>query len=303
MSTTGIVLIAALVAVVFFVLWVQYGLTSGLLRREKKRAGEMLVRLSSLILSSEFEEADSGLVQGRTKDSLSDLERSVLAAREKAEALQLKLEGSRAKFLSLFGKYSEAKKLQYEGNEIANQLDRFKRQMLMMEKAADEARRLLEQARRDSEEVAKTVEEISRRTRYPLDDFRNKLERIDGEIRKAGEANLFDAVQAKEQAQETQTLIADLQVKTTDFEKNVGLLDDIKRRIDREAALLKARIEKDDSLNANRGLLANLKQVELMIADLEAMMSRGETVNLRAAAVDIDRLLKDTTYTIEGVRY
>jgi hypothetical protein len=303
MSTTVLFLILALVAFVLLLLSLQYGLSRSVLRRESERNKEALTRLSSLILSTEFKEADSGFVQGRTKEALSDLERAVLSAREKSEALQRKLDGSRVRFLSFVTPYYQAKRLQYEGNEIAGQLDRFKRQMLAMEKASDEARRLLDQAKKDSEAVAKAVEEIAKRTSYPLDDFRKGLQRIDSSIQKASEAGAFDSVRAKEQVRETQTLIADMQVRTTDFRKNVELLDDMKHRIDREAALLRARIEKDVILSENRGLLANLKQVELMIADLEEMMSRGETVNLRAAAVDIDRLLKDTTYIIEGVRY
>ncbi|RUS45190.1 hypothetical protein [Cohnella sp. AR92] len=301
--STVIYLILALVLVVLLLFSLQYSLTRSLLRREAERNKESLARLNSLILSGEFKEAEDGLVQGRTKDALSDLERSVLSAREKADSLQEKLKGSRAKFFSFLAPYYQAKRLQYEANEVSGQLERFKRQMLVLEKASDEARRLLEQAKKDSEAVAKAVEAISKRTSYPLDDLRRGLARIDGSIKKASEARHFDSVHAREQVQETQTLIAEMQVKTSDFAKNVETFADMKHRIDREAALLKARIEKDGSLNDNRGLLANIRQVELMIADLEESMRLGETVNLRAAAVDIDRLLKDTTYVIEGVRY
>ncbi|REK64965.1 MAG: hypothetical protein C6P35_11390 [Cohnella sp.] len=263
-------------------------LTRRMLAKAALRQKEAFARLNAMILSEPFKELNDGFVQGDTRQSLERLERAILASRSQAELLQQKIAAQRAPLLSLIEPLDRAGKLLYEANALAGEADRYERELAEADRLAKDVRQSVRQARKKTEELAALLATTALQTGYPLDELKAGLEQVQASVRQAELAGTFDALKAQAELQSAARAADALERRLAEFQKNAAFFREMQSRFGQRIERIKSESGREEERQA---LEAIAEQAAEALRTLEEAMRAGKAVNLRAAAVGIEKLL------------
>lgn len=294
-----LVLAILLALLLFIVLNYKRTSTRRLLMQITGKHQEMTSKLNMLIVSETFKELESGLMQGKTKQTLTQLEKAMLTAHQQADQLQQSLEGQSVPYFSLLEPYQRVKNLQQEVDSFGGRVERYSRDLSKIERLSDEARKQVQQLKNMLSTVSRLIDDLMEQTSYPLDELKNSFDQAQTSVSQAEQSASFDPIQARSDAKAAQQAIESVKRQTVDLQKDITVFAKMKVRLNDLATQLKERIELERESFQVQAPLDMIHQVEVIVQQLESSLQTGKPVDLRSTAADIEQLMQEAHQLIE----
>ena len=253
-------------------------------RNEFKRLKELFkqkdLELDQLMLSEAFKEMESGLVQGNTRNILVKLEERLLASHRYSEQLSRKLEAYRVSRFSVSESAHRIGELQDEVYSFAEQVDQYASELAQIKRVSKQTASLVQPVQTEFAEVVQIIARIADTYSYPLDELKKRQEQVEAIVAKAAQSGSFDAVRAQSDAREARKAIEELRARTLKLDKDIALFGQMKQRIEERQSKLTE--QAPDEL---------IHQLERTMRELEHALQSGAEVDLRSAALDMERII------------
>lgn len=273
--------------------------TINLLEQINGEHQEMTSKLNMLIVSEAFKELESGLMQGKTKQTLEQLQKAMLASFQQAAQIQQSLNEQKVPFFSPFKPYLQVKDLEQEVDSFAHRVDRYSRDLAKIERLSSEANKQVQQLNDMAAKVSRLIDDLVEQTSYPLDELRFNHDQMQATLKQAEQSASFDPIQAHSDVIAAQKDIESVQRQTTDLQKDIDVFSKMKSRLSNHASQVEQSLELVQGSFQDQDPLDIIHQAELIVQQLESSLRAGKQVDLRSSAADIEQLLQDAHQLIE----
>lgn len=289
-------LLLALAAIVFLIAtagWaIKHKLVSGWWRRVASKHDESAGKLNAIITSDAFKGLEQGFVQGRTERALSQLEERLYALHRQSEQLRNQL-SRKVPFFSLVEPLIRMNRLDRHVREFSRQVERLAQDMSGIAKAEKDTIHSVRQAGTKLSSVSQTIAQLTERTGYPLDELNRELNRVETLFRQAEQTSAFDTVQAQSELTPLYRSIDALASKIETLQKQLAIFDEMRNRI---------RMQTEPLASANADAAAVIGRIAPIVQRLEMSLRTGRSTDLRAAASEIEHLVRQATDLAESKR-
>ncbi|TNJ68313.1 hypothetical protein FE784_01240 [Paenibacillus hemerocallicola] len=290
-------LLLALVVIVFLIAiagWViKHKLVSGWWRRVVSKHDESAGKLNAIITSDTFKGLEQGFVQGRTERTLSQLEERLYALHRQSEQLRNQLTDRKVPFFSLVEPLIRINRLDRNVREFSRQVDRLAHDVSGIARAEKDTIHSVRQAGARFSSVSQTIAQLMERTGYPLDELNRELGRVETLFRQAEQTSAFDTVQAQSELTPFYRSIDVLSGKIEALQKQLTIFDEMRNRI---------RVQSEPLVSADANAAAVLNRIDPIVQRLEQSLRMGRSIDLRAAASEIEHLVQEATDLVEANR-
>ncbi|MBP1156415.1 MULTISPECIES: hypothetical protein [unclassified Paenibacillus] len=284
------------------VLVVKRKITTQWLKRAENQHREAASQLNAIIVSDTFKDVEMGLAMGETYQRLKGVEQTVFSLHEKSEQLRKQLQAQKAAFFSLAAPLMQAKNLQQETNELSHRVDQVLFDLSRMNKDEKEARELLRQAEEKLAATSGMIHSLSQKTGFPLDELKEHLRQAETLFHQVNQSAAFDAIQSKQGVTQIYRTLDSLRHRTLELEKNVAIFHEMRDRLIKHEKHLLQLAGHESLRNTKVDFIPVLRQIDPMLQKLDDSLRLGKEVNLRAAAEDMETMVRDATDLVERAR-
>ncbi|MGG1601218.1 hypothetical protein, partial [Paenibacillus naphthalenovorans] len=277
-------------------------ITTQWLKRAINTYQEAASQLNAIIVSDTFKDVELGFAKGETHQRLKELEQAVFSLHEKSERLQKRLQAQKAAFFSLVDPLVQAKNLLHETNEFSHRVDQIIFDLSRMNKEVKEARELLRQAEEKLAATSGMIHSLTDKTGFPLDELKEQLHQAETLFRQASQLAAFDAIQSKHEGTRVCRTLDSLRHRTQQLEKNAAIFQEMRDRLTKHENHLLQLAGQESLRNTNVGFIPVLRQIDPMMQKLGDSLRLGKDVNLRAAAEDIEAIIRKASERVEQAR-
>lgn len=290
-------LLLSLVVIVFLLAiagWaIKHKLVSGWWRRVASKHDESAAKLNAIITSDAFKGLEQGFVQGRTERTLSQLEERLYALHRQSEQLRNRLTDRKVPFFSLIEPLIRIYRLDRNVREFSRQVDRLAHDVSGVAKVEKDTIHSVRQAGTKLNSVSQTIAQLMERTGYPLDELNRELDRVQTLFRQAERTSAFDTVQAQSELTPFYRSIDALSGKIEALQKQLAIFEEMRNRI---------RAQSEPLVSADANAAAVLNRIDPIVQRLEQSLRMGKSIDLRAAASEIERLVQEAIEFVEANR-
>lgn len=254
---------------------------------------EAMRRINTTMTSEYFRDLELGLVHGETARKWQALQDEGFALREETTRLERVLAELNLSFFSTLGQLTETSRVRSEVLMLQRRVDNYHRELQRMQRSSTEARSEIKHLEAHWHKIRERIDQLQSTSGYALDGLRLACEEAERQLKEVVQASVFDTVQATMRTESLQRTLHALEAKITATSQSIETLREMKERINTRGEQWLKEVTAGGS-DGHNGRIAEevLAKVEAMLADLESTIGRGEDVDLREAAVQIEQTFK-----------
>ncbi len=291
-----VAVLVLLLVIIFFVLKAKHSHTTRLLKQATQLQQETAAQLSGVLISTDtFRDLDLGLAEGETEGRLRHMQESALALHQQSQELAGKLNANRPAFFSLLEPLHHAKLLVHEAEDLRHRVQRYLKDMSSIGQSVKKANQQMRQLDNQLEAVTELINQLVTQTGFPLDVLKEQLEQTTLTVTQLDKLTAFDSLQAEPELAKLGRSIDALQKRTEEHGKNISLFMQMLERVKRAEQQWQLQFDGGQPPVQGAGLNEILLKKNLIVEQVEASLRAGRQVDLRAAALDIEAIMREVS--------
>ncbi|MDF2671311.1 MAG: hypothetical protein K0R67_3617, partial [Paenibacillus sp.] len=245
-----------------------------------------------------FRDLDLGLAEGETEGRLRHMQESALALHQQSQELAGKLNANRPAFFSLLEPLHHAKLLVHEAEDLRHRVQRYLQDMSSIGQSVKKANQQMRQLDNQLKAVTELINQLVTQTGFPLDVLKEQLKQTTLTVSQLDKLTAFDSLQAEPELAKLGRSIDALQKRTEEHGKNISLFMEMLERLKRVEEQWQQQFEGVNGVESPvQGADFNevLQRKNLIVEQVEASLRAGRQVDLRAAALDIEAIMREVS--------
>ncbi|MDF2667806.1 MAG: hypothetical protein K0R67_112 [Paenibacillus sp.] len=289
-------LLVIVFAILFFVLKTKHSHTTRLLKQAAQLQQETAAQLSGVLVSADtFRDLDLGLAEGETEGRLRHMQESALALHQQSQQLADKLKANRPAFFSLLEPLHQAKASLHEAEDLHRRVQRYLHDMSGIGQSLKNTNQQMRQMDSRLKAVTELVVQLKKETEFPLDALQEQLDEATLTFNQLDQLTAFDSLQAEPRLSKLGRSIDALQQRTEEHRKNFMLFREMLERVKRAEDRLQQQVGEGLLSVQEADLSGIMQRKNEIVAQVETRLRAGRQVDLRAAALDIEAILREAS--------
>lgn len=254
--------------------------------------------ISKAMVSDMLKELEQGFVLGITKQKLTELEQSLLALHQQAQAVQSKLLVQKVSLFSLSqaeqqvnALYREIEEIKQAGSTVASEIEQ-------LEQAAIEVRRSVEQAKERSKQITGEIEAFAVVSGYPFQVLRKDLASAHEALESADSLDEFDILQAQSVVGFAHQQFDQVEVSLKNLKVQLKQLQELPARITAHETELRAVVGKEQLILIDADPFKLLAQAESLLTKLKSLLQQGNSQELASHLVEVEGYIQSATEVV-----